>query len=275
MHYLQEEYAMSLSVVANYLKLTWDIKKLVLSTAMSYRASFLVQVIGMFFNDSAWMILWYIFFKSFPAVNGWGFNDMIRLYAFGTLVYACVEFTFDGISELSSYIVTGQLDVYLTGPKHVLCSLAVSKSDISALGDGLLGLMLMLWLYGFAPLKILWFLCITTLAAVLLLDFLLIIQSLAFWFGDIEDVAKRVTNMLLGFMFYPQSVFTGVLKAIMMTVLPAFFMITVPISLIMKFSWTYFWIFIVSVMVASVFAWCFFNAGLKRYESGNLMTTRQ
>ncbi len=266
---------MSLSVVANYLKLTWDIKKLVLSTAMSYRASFLVQVIGMFFNDSAWMILWYIFFKSFPAVNGWGFNDMIRLYAFGTLVYAFVEFTFDGISELSSYIVTGQLDVYLTGPKHVLWSLAVSKSDISALGDGLLGLMLMLWLYGFALLKILWFLCITTLAAVLLLDFLLIIQSLAFWFGDIEDVAKRVTHMLLGFMFYPQSVFTGVLKAIMMTVLPAFFMITVPTSLIMKFSWTYFWIFIVSVMLASVFAWCFFNAGLKRYESGNLMTTRQ
>ncbi|HML19590.1 MAG TPA: hypothetical protein PKD74_03345, partial [Candidatus Dependentiae bacterium] len=76
---------MSLSAVGRYIKLTWDIKKLVLATAMSYRASFWAQVFGMFFNDSAWMVLWYIFFKSFPAINGWGFEQMVVLYALASI----------------------------------------------------------------------------------------------------------------------------------------------------------------------------------------------
>jgi ABC-2 type transport system permease protein len=275
MRCLQKECGMSRSTVANYLRLTWDIKKLVIASAMSYRVSFLVQVLGMFFNDGAWMVLWSIFFKSFPTINGWGFHEMIILFAFGTLIYAFCEFPCDGVSELAKYVVTGQLDVYLTGPKNVLWSLAICKSDISALGDGLFGLVLLVYAYGFAPLKIVWFLFITLLASVVFFDFMLIVQSLAFWFGDIEDAARRVTHMLVSFMMYPQSIFKGFLKFIMMTVLPAFFMITVPVQLIMEFSWTYFAILIVSVIVATVSALWIFNKGLARYESGNLMTTRQ
>lgn len=266
---------MTLSKLCRYIRLTWDVKKLVLSSAMSYRASFLVQVIGMFFNDSAWIVLWYIFFKSFPAVNGWGFEQTLILFAFGTFVYALCEFPFDGISELSHYIVTGELDVYLTMPKHVLWSVAVSKSDIAALGDGLLGLVLIFFVYGFAPIKILWFFFISILTALLFFDFMLMIQSLAFWLGDIEDAAKRVINMIMGFMIYPQSIFSGLLKIVMMTVLPAFFMVTVPSGLIMEFSWTYFGILIASCIISTLFAFWIFNKGLDRYESGNLMTMRQ
>ena len=275
MRYLQKECVMSLSAAGKYILLTWDIKKLVLSTAMSYRAAFLVQVFGMFFNDGAWMVLWYIFFKRFPSVNGWGFNEMILLYAFGTLVFGVCEFLFDGVSELSKYIVTGQLDVYLTGPKNVLWSLSVGKSDISAIGDALFGFALLIYMYGFAPLKILWFLSITIISTVMFFDFMLIIQSMAFWFGDIEDAAKRLVQMMFSFMFYPQAIFTGVLKIIMMTVLPAFFIITVPTTLIIAFSWSYFAIFIASVVFGTIFALWLFNKGLARYESGNLMTTRQ
>ena len=275
MHCLQRGYVMLHSAVVKYLRLTWEIKKLVLASAMSYRASFLVQVLGMFFNDGCWMALWYIFFKSFPAVNGWGFHEMIVLFAFSTLIYAFCEFPFDGVAELSKYIVTGQLDVYLTGPKNVLWSVAVSKSDISALGDGLFGFILLFFAYGCAPLKIIWFLCVTLLAAVLHFDLMLMIQSSAFWLGDIEDAAKRVTHMLMSFMMYPQSIFKGLLKFIMMTVLPAFFMITVPVQLIMEFSWSYVVIFVVSVLIATMSALWIFNKGLARYESGNLMTTRQ
>jgi ABC-2 type transport system permease protein len=274
MRCLQRESVMLRSTVVNYLRLTWDIKKLVLASAMSYRASFLVQVFGMFFNDGAWMLLWSIFFKSFPAVNGWGYHEMIILFAFGTMVYAFCGFPCDGVSELAKYIITGQLDVYLTGPKNVLWSVVISKSEISALGDGLFGFVLLFFVYGLAPLKIAWFLFVALLAAVLFFDFMLILQSLAFWLGDIEDAAKRIVHMLLSFMMYPQSVFKGGLKFIMMTALPAFFMITVPTQFIMEFSWAYGAIFFASVIIATVGALWIFNKGLSRYESGNLMTTR-
>jgi ABC-type uncharacterized transport system, permease component len=178
--------------VGKYLRLTWDIKKLVLAAAMNYRAAFLVQVLGMFFNDGAWIILWAIFFKSFPKVNGWGFNEMIILYAFGTLVYAFCEFTCDGVSELAKYIVTGQLDVYLTGPKNVLWSLSVGKSDISALGDGLFGLVLAIYMYGFVSIKILWFLIMTLLAAVLFLMLCLLYNRWHFGLEILKMLQKEL-----------------------------------------------------------------------------------
>ncbi len=275
MRYLDVGCVMLLSVVGNYIKLTWDIKKLVLATAMSYRASFWSQVFGMFFNDSAWMVLWYIFFKSFPSINGWGFEQMVVLYALASIASFFCEFVCDGITELSNYVITGQLDVYLTGPKNVLWAVSVSKSDIAALGDGLFGLIMIIWVFGCAPLKILAVFAISLGVAVLFYDFMLIVQSLAFWFGDIEDAARRIVHMLISFTGYPQSVFHGVLKVIMMTILPAFFIITVPISLLNNFSWTYMLTFIVSIIIGTAGALIFFKAGLRRYESGNLMTTRQ
>jgi ABC-2 type transport system permease protein len=266
---------MLLSAVVSYIRLTWDIKKLVLATAMSYRASFWAQVLGMVFNDSSWMVLWYIFFKSFPKINGWSFEQMVILFALSCLASFWCEFFCGGVAELSNYVITGQLDVYLTGPKNVLWSVSVSTSDIAALGDGLFGFIMVMSVFGHAPFKVL-LVCIIALGvAVLFYDFMLIIQSLSFWLGDIQDAARRIVHMLVSFTGYPQSVFQGVLKFIMMTILPAFFVITVPVNLITDFSWTYMSIFVTSVVVGTVGSVLFFNSGLKRYESGNLMTTRQ
>lgn len=263
---------MLLSTVAKYLHLTVLIKKKVIAAAMNYRASFLIQVIGMFFNDGMWLMLWYLFFKSFPAVNGWSFQQMIVLNAFSAVLFALCEIPCEGLTEFSRYVITGQLDTYLTTPKNMLWQLAMSKTDISALGDGFFGITLMFFAYGMAPLSIAWFLLVSLLSAILFTDFIVIIQSSAFWFGDIEDAAKRVIHMVLGFTVYPQSIFSGALKILMMTVMPAFFIITVPVTLLVDFSWSFLGILISSVLVGTALALFIFKKGLSRYESGSAMT---
>lgn len=270
-----EEYVMWLSTVGKYIQLTYHVKKMVLESAFMFRASFIVQVIGMFFNDAAWLSLWYIFFKAIPAINGWGFDQMVLLFAFACVVIGALEVFFDGLSEISHYVVTGQLDIYLTMPKNLLWLVAVGKTDIAALGDLFFGLVLMIYAFWFAPLKILWFCLVCGLSLILFLDFMLIIQSLAFWFGDIEYMAKQLIHMLIGFMIRPQSTFTGGLKVLMMTIIPAFFMVTVPLDLLIQFSWSYCGILLVSVIVGTTIALTIFSRGLSKYESGNLMLPRQ
>lgn len=274
MHYSERALGMLRSTVAKYIRLTWEIKKLVFASAMSYRTSFLVQVLGMFFNDGAIMMFWYIFFKSFPVVNGWSYHDMMVLFAFSTFVYAFCNLPFEGITDLAKYIISGKLDLYLTGPKNVLWAVAISKSDIAAIGDILFGSVILCCAYGFAPMRTAWFFLVTLLAALLFFDFMLIVQSLAFWLGDIDDAAKRVTHMLMSFMMYPQSVFNGFLKFIMMTVVPAFFMITIPVQLILEFNWLHFIILICTAIGGTFVAFWFFGKGLARYESGNAMISR-
>jgi ABC-2 type transport system permease protein len=266
---------MWLSTVVNYIKLMWLFKKMSLRNAISYPTSFFVQVLGMVLNDGAWLLMWALFFKRFPTVNGWDFNYLLLLYAFGTLLFAICIVPAEGIMYLAQYIVSGELDAYLTLPKHVLWSVAVSKVDISAIGDGLFGLILLFFVYGFAVTKICWFLILAIFAALLFFDFILIVQSLAFWLGDVDEVAKRLVHMLISLMMYPLSIFSGFLKLITMVLLPTFFMVGVPLSLMINFTWWYFVIFLLAVTIGTIGAFWFFNKGLARYESGNLMTTRQ
>lgn len=263
------------STIRDYLKLTWLCRKSSIESAMSYRASFIAQVFGMFANDFCWLIVWMLFFTKFPSVNGWGLHDTMLLYAFGTVVYSFYVFLGDGIFVLPRQIVTGELDTYLVMPKNLLWSVAMSNFTISALGDGLFGITLMVITLGFAPLHIAFFLFIAMLSSIIFLDFVLIISSLAFWLGDIEDVTHRLVIMFVSLMFYPRTIYTGLLKLLTMTVFPAFFAVMVPLELIHHFSWTNFAILIASVMVGTTFAVWLFYKGLDRYESGNLMTMRQ
>src|SRR5579871_2290635 len=52
------------------LRLSLHFTKTNLLAAMEYRVTFVLQVLGMFVNDAAFTVLWYIFFQSFPTVNG-------------------------------------------------------------------------------------------------------------------------------------------------------------------------------------------------------------
>ena len=56
---------MFLSTVAKYINLSFEIIKTNILTAMEYRTSFLIQVLGMIVNDTALIFVWVIFFKQF------------------------------------------------------------------------------------------------------------------------------------------------------------------------------------------------------------------
>lgn len=263
------------SMVVNYAQLSWQLMITNIASALSYPVAFWTQVVGIFINDSALLLLWYLFFKKFPIVAGWNFDQMLVLFGLTMFVFALNEVPADGIYNLAQYIVSGQLDVYLTMPKNIIWSVAMSSTEIGAIGDGLCGLVLMFMAYGFAPFKILWFFIVAALTALLFFHCALIIQSLAFWFGDIEDIAKRLMRMVINFSIYPQSIFVGAIRIVMMTIVPAFFLITVPVNLLLNFSWYYMSILITSVIVATLGAQWFFYKGLARYESGSLITIRQ
>jgi len=64
------------------------------------------------------------------------------------------------------------------------------------------------------------------------------------------------------------------LKIITLTILPAFFMAILPTQLIAKFSWPLAGVFLGFTALITTFAVWFFNHGLRRYESGNLISVK-
>lgn len=265
---------MLLRTAGKYLRLTWELKKKSLLSAMEYRASFLLQVTGMVVNDIGLMLLWGIFFKQFPTVNGWGIGDTAWIFALSTTSFGIVMIAGRGVLHLAKTIVSGDLDYYLSLPVSALWHTIVSRTDISAIGDALFGIAVFFFVWDGSALQILLFLFFSGIAGITLIAMTVITQSLTFWLGDFEDAAENVFHTTLVPTLYPQNIFSGALKIIMMTIIPTFFLVALPAATIKHFAWNGIFAvmgFAAISIVIAIFVW---RAGLRRYESGSLINVR-
>lgn len=265
---------MFLLTAGKYLSLTFIILKANILSAMEYRLSFIIQVLGMIVNDFGLILVWYIYFLKFPQVNGWGFQDTALLFSITTINFALVMIVARGAYNLSRYITNGELDYFLSLPQNTLWHLSISKSDISAIGDLLFGLIIFFFsgivsLQSFATI-----LAVCFFSAIAMYGFIIITQSLAFYFGNFEDGADQLFHGMLGFTLYPQTTYFGVLKLITLTILPAFFIAALPVRILHGFSWADFGILILFSFLILLISIITFQRGLKRYESGNLINVK-
>jgi ABC-2 type transport system permease protein len=265
---------MSPSTVGKYFKLSFELIKLNLLTAMSFKASFLTQVIGMIVNDVGLFFIWVIYFQKFPAVNGWTLQDTILLYAITTAIFGIVMTCTRGTYELSKIITTGQLDYFLAFPKNILWHISFSKIEVSAIGDFFFGVSFFLFLTPLSLERILLFILWLIIGSLILFSFILLTQSLTFYFGNFQDAAEELFHSLIGFGLYPQTIYHGLLKIITLTILPAFFIATLPVQSIRDLSYSdLFYAFSFSLTITTI-ALITFHQGLKRYESGNLINVK-
>jgi ABC-2 type transport system permease protein len=92
--------------------------------------------------------------------------------------------------------------------------------------------------------------------------------------GNSTTIANMVLEFLLNFSLYPDSIYRREVKLIMYTLLPAGFIIFMPIKLLSAFSWNGLLILMAVDAFYVTAAYLFFRKGLEKYESGNLISAR-
>ena len=240
-----------------------------LLSAMEYRVAFISQVIGMILNDFMYFMIWIIFFDRFKDVRGWGVTDMYITYGVLASSFGLVSLLFGNAFTLSEIINNGRLDYYLSLPRPVLLHTVSSRMISSGMGD---------FTYGFISYALsgqytwdgfLRFLLATLLAAVVFASFLILVQSLAFWFGIISSLTSFMINAMVTFGIYPTTLFDSYAKLILFTVIPAALMGTVPAEFIAQFSWQSLAELLAGAIIFLFLSVTVFYTGLKRYESGS------
>ena len=265
---------MWLSVVAKYLRLSWKIFLANISSAMSFRLSFFLHITGLSFFYIGNFLLWIIFFKQFSSISGWGMSNLALVSALFLFSYSVIDSFAGGITELARIICAGNLDYFLVFPKPVLWHIAVSKSDVTSIFSGFLSLW-MFWYSGdITVYKTSVFLLASLFSIIIFFNFLVISQSLAFYLGNIEFAALEARYLTATVSRYPHSMFPSPFKYIFMTIIPSFFVVALPADLVESFSLTTFSILLCVSIGSSFLAYFVFTKGLKRYESGNLVTVR-
>lgn len=249
-----------------------------LLAAMEYRVAFLMQVLGMMLNNAVYFVFWIIFFDRFEEINGWGLADMFLLYGIVAISFGVGTYFFGNALHLSGIIANGELDYYLSLPKPVLLHVLASRSISSAAGDflyGLLSFFVTVYITGsFSSGLLLRFLLAVVAATVVVVSFLVLVQSLAFWSGSATLLTSSAVNAIITFAIYPITLFDGTAKLLLFTIIPAAFVGALPAQFVRSFDWVSLGQLLLGATVFLGLAIVVFHRGLRRYESGSAIQVR-
>jgi len=257
-----------LSLGAHYMKFN-------LRAGMEYRASFLVQVVGMVLNNSAFIVFWLILFERIGgAINGYEFVDVMFLWALAAAGYGLASVSMGNASQLSRLIYTGELDVYLLQPKPLIPNIVASRMSVTAWGDLVYGFLLFAITQPIRFSTVALFVVFTLLAAVLYTSIRIAYHSLTFFLGNAEDFASTASEIVLSLTIYPGSIFKGPIVWVLHSLVPAALLAYIPVRLIRRFEPFEFGLLVLADIAVAAVAVLLFHFGVRRYESGNRMGTR-
>jgi len=245
-----------------------------LKSSFALRGAFWLQAGFMVANNVLFFVFWWIFFERFEEIRGWRMGDVAALFGTVAAGFGLAVVFAGGMRDLSRAIVDGDLDAFLTQPKSPLLHLTASRTYASGWGDICSGLAFLavsgvvdLWSL---PLVVVAVLC----SATVFIASGILIHSLAFWLGRIEHVARQMWDFLVTFSTYPRTLFSGALKLVLFTVIPAGFIGYLPVELLRSFSWAGLAATISGAAGYVLLAVLVFRSGLRRYESGNRFGVR-
>lgn len=242
-----------------------------LQAAMEYRVAFWMQIVIMLANDCLWLLFWWSYFHQFPLVNGWQQTDVVILWSVSALGIGLGNAIFGNASRLAALIMNGSLDAYLGMPRYALLHVCISATEPSAWGDVLFAIGAYMVFLQPGPLNVLLLLALGILVSLVYVAFLVIFGSLAFFLGNTDGLTQQMLGALVTFSTYPMNIFTGVVRLMLFTIIPAGFISFVPLQLLHQFTWPMLGAMVGATVLIVLIAAGIFELGVKRYESGNLL----
>jgi ABC-2 type transport system permease protein len=264
-----------LTAVKRNLALIGQYFRLNLASAMEYRGSFWLQVFGMAINNASFVFFWWVAFSKIGnAVAGYTFRDVMFIWAAASSSFGLSRVLFGNVDRISRVIMTGELDNYLMQPRNVLLNVASSRTQVSAWGDLIYGYVLLFLTNGFSLQGVGLFTLFILLGGVFMAATAAIFHTLTFFLGNAERIAGMAFEGIINFCIYPDKIFTGFVRALIYTAIPAGFISHIPLQIYRAFNAGTLALLILAACGYALAAFWLFHVGLKKYESGNLIVTR-
>ncbi len=239
-------------------------------TSLMDRTNFILQSAGMVVNDVFFLILWYMFFAGFRRVGGWGLSDVALLIGLTMCVVALSGIVFGGYRDMAATILRGEIDALLTQPRTVLPRLLARESIPTAWGDLVMGIWMLFTFAGLSwsdvPLVLL---CLAS-GTTVYVSSAVAYAGLAFWFAGARSFARDLTDFMLLFSSYPGNIYTGATKIVAYSLLPAGFVVLVPVSFLRAPSPATLGLLVVSALGYAAAATAIFQLGMRRYRQGKV-----
>lgn len=259
--------------VKNQIKVTIKSIKYNIMRQMLNKVTFISNIIFMILNNACFLVQWIILFNLKDKIGEYNMQDVFLLWALAASTYGVAHIIAHKAFSLPEIIVNGKLDQFLVQPKDVLISTITSDTAISAIGDFLYGIVILLICKPTIKLIAL-FTVFTITGAIIIIAFAVIVGSLAFWFIKVDNIAENLNGAMLHFATYPDSIFKNGVKLILYIVIPVGIANYMPLHVMINFNFFDGLMVFLGTVFICIISYAIFNIGLKRYSSTNLMGSR-
>lgn len=252
----------------------YSIKKNFQSSA-ELRTSFVMNIIGMTLNNTAFVIMWLFFVQSVGVIGGWTAVDIIGLQGFSSLAFGVVMSVGIGIRKLPEYLAQGVFDRFMLSPKNLLVRVATSSLNVSALGDivfGVIALVAYAILIHASLYQVALIVLLCIIATIAFLGVIIAIFSLSFFFTDAGAVTNSLFELVLTPALFHGGIFQGATRFIFTFIIPALLIGAIPVEVVRGIDSGK--LLLISILAAFwlVFSVWLFNRAVRKYESANFMT---
>lgn len=243
-------------------------------SALEYRVNFLVQFFGMVLNNAAFAAFWAVLIGRTGSVGGYGFSDVMFIWALVSSSFGLAHVLAGNVRSIGRIVMEGGLDVYLLQPKDAFVNLLASRTVVSAWGDLAYGFIVLALLPGTDFGRVLLFCALMAPGAVIFAATFAAAESLTFFLGNAQAVSSALAEFMLSFSLYPEGVFGKNLRWLFYSIIPSGFVAFVPLRIYRAMDWAVVPALWAIAAIYAALSKALFNAGLKRYESGNRMDAR-
>ena len=221
-----------------YLRIYGKILAQDLKSKMSYRADFIISTIGMIFTNISGFVSFWILFRSFPSINGWGYYEMLFLYGFSLVALTPVQCLFDNNWSLRQYVYSGDFIKYCFRPINLFFYYQSEVFDIKGLGQLAFGLGTLIYSWtkiglGFTPLILLKMTVFLITASLVMAAMQNAAAATCFWIQNSFYILDLVTRFK-DYAKYPITIFSPVFRFIFTFFLPIAFIAYYPSLVVLR-----------------------------------------
>lgn len=247
--------------------------KLYFRTLVEYRADTWVTLFTGFVTQAGALAFVGLVFQRLPGLAGWGFHELVFLFGFSVTGRALCEVFLNVPFNMTWYIRTGTLDVFLIRPAGPLFQAIGISQEINGSGPALTGLAVLA--YAGMHLTLRWTVGKTLYLGMALLCSMLIYFStlmavaiLTFWVLEVRNAVYPVA-WFYDFTRYPLTIFPPVVRGMLVFVIPYAFGSFYPAVYILRpasLPWAAWGVPVFTAAFLSV-VYAFWRYGLRHYSS--------
>lgn len=196
-----------------------------LKRLMEYKIDFLTGAISFLIDQTVGIGFIFIIFSQIPQLAGFTFEQIVFVYGFSLIPKGIDHLLTDNLWNVGYFIVRkGDFDKYLTRPINPLFHVIAEQFQIDALGELLVGIVLVCSVSGsvglvVTPLSIIFFILVIPFSTLIYTGIKIATAAISFWTKQSGQITQ-VFYMANEFAKYPTTIYSSFIKVIITYIVP-------------------------------------------------------